>query len=351
MISNLTSGFVSDWKGLSPQVAVVRALRASRILGMGEVRRRLFANKAFQRHIATVAKDDAVFFLSHRHYLAKGLTVHQRAQTALHHYEREVEAYDERYFDAVYRGHGLLLWRCETDDGVFDIRLMPGNDVLYEGGLSIVAFFKGVRIAVLSYSAVPTDVMLPAYAAAEGEAPVGDSILFITRKQLTADHSYQKAFNKAFDRSTPGHFCFGALAGLAMAQGHRHVIGISPAVQPSCSPDIEHHFRVAYTEFWESIAGRPVSPYGYLVQVPMVLTPLESLDAKARKRALARRKHIDAVRDSAYKAIRQHLLAPPPETLASRVAADAFAAMPIAAGGGSEQGATYVDRAGSLAVR
>lgn len=304
MISNLTSGFISDWQDISPPVAVLRALRASRILGMRDVRRHLRQNPAYQLHVASVARDDAVFFLSHRHYLAKGLSPIERARTALHHYEHEVHAFDRRYFDAVYAGQGLVVWRREVEGGVFDIRILPGNDVLYEGGVSIVAFFNDVRIAVLSYANVSPDVFVSERARAADEAPLGSNLLFVTRKQLTWDHAlYQKAFNKAFDRSTPGHFCFAALTGLALAQGHARVIAIAPDVHPSYTPDVEGRFHAAYTEFWESLGGRPVPPYGYLIELPMRLTPLDALDAKARKRAIARRRHIQAVQDSTFDTI------------------------------------------------
>jgi uncharacterized protein len=311
VISNLTSGFIADWQDMSPPVAVLRALRASRILGMRDVRRHLLQNAAYQVHVASVARDDAVFFLSHRHYLAKGLSPIERARTALHHYEHEVHAFDRTYFDAVYGGQGLVVWRREVEGGVFDIRILPGNDVLYEGGVSIVAFFNEVRIAVLSYANVSPDVFVPEHAMPAGEAPLGSNLLFVTRKQLTWDHAlYQKAFNKAFDRSTPGHFCFAALTGLALAQGHTRVVAISPDVHPSCTPEAEGRFRAAYTEFWESLGGRRLPPYGWLIDLPMRMTPLDELDAKARKRAVARRRHIQAVQDSTFDTIVGRLTKP-----------------------------------------
>jgi uncharacterized protein VirK/YbjX len=312
VISNLTSGFISDWHGMSPPVAVLRALRASRILGMRDVRRHLRQNLAYQKHVASVARDDAVFFLSHRHYLARGLSPIERARTALHHYEHEVHAFDRTYFDGVYGGQGLVVWRRDVEGGVFDIRILPGNDVLYEGGVSIVVFFNDVRIAVLSYANVSPDVFLPGHGSQVGEAPFGSNLLFVTRKQLTWDHAlYQKSFNKAFDRSTPAHFCFAALTGLALAQGHTRVVAIAPDVHPSCTPEAEGRFHAAYTEFWESLGGRRVLPYGYLIELPMRMTPLDELDTKARKRAVARRRHIQAVQDSTFETIVSRLAAPP----------------------------------------
>lgn len=271
---------------------------------MGDVRRRIEANAACRQHRALVARDDPLFYLSHRHYLARGLTAAQRAAAALCHYEHETRAFDEAYFDAVYRQGALVLWRHEFEGRVFDLRLMPGNDVLYEGGASIVLHMDGGRLAVLSYSAVP-----PAAFVTERGAPT--PVLFVTRKQLAQNHDYQKVFNKAFDRSTPGHLCFGALAGIALAQGMDRVVGITAASHPSCTPAIEGRMKVAYDDFWASLEGRASSPFGQVIDLPMRLTPLDELDAKARKRAIARREHLQQVQASAQATIARHLRRPP----------------------------------------
>jgi uncharacterized protein VirK/YbjX len=307
VLTNVISGFISDCKGYSVPVATMRALRASRIFGLNHARNGLSANRAFSRQISSNAKGDPVFFLSHRHFLAKGLTAQQRAEIALAHYQREDEAFDDSYFHAVYCGTGLTLWEDTIEGVTYDIRLMLGNDVLYEGGLSLVFHGNGERICVMSFSSVPTKMFLPHFVSGEGEPPLKDTILFVTRKQLTGDREYQKAFNKAFDRTTPAHLCLGALEGFGLAQGYNYFIAIDPVVHPSYSEDKREHFKVAYTDFWESLSGRKVSPFGYLVDLPLKLTPLDDLDASKRKRALARRKHSETVRDSAREKIEPRL--------------------------------------------
>jgi uncharacterized protein len=312
VLSYLATGFISDWNRISPQAAVLRVLRSLRVLRTREGARRLLDNVAYRRHVEAVEPGDPAFFLSHRHYLAKGLSPAQRARAAFHHYDHEVTAFDSAYIGAVYEGRGLVLWRREVDEGVFEIRLLPGNDVLFEGGVSVVAFFNDVRIAVLSYANVPTDILLPGYVAAEGEPPLEASTIFATRKQLTWDHAlYQKAFNKAFDRSTVGHFCFAALTGLALAQGRHRLMAIAPEAHPAFTPELGGVFRLAYADFWASLGGRPVSSVGWLIDLPMRLTPLDQLDAKARKRAMARRQHIDDVQNETFETVRRHLVAPP----------------------------------------
>jgi uncharacterized protein VirK/YbjX len=303
LLSRLTAQFVSDWSHYSPKAAAARLWRVRRVLPMSEVRRRLDANPACQRHMALVAPNDPVFFLSHRHYLVQGLSAEQRAAAALCHYEHEAGAFDADYLDAMYTKTGLVLWRHEFEGHAFDLRLMPGNDVLYEGGASLVLHQDGGRVAVLSYATVPSASFLH-----EPGAP--DRVLFIARKQTGENHDYQKVFNKAFDRCTPWHLCVGALTGLALAQGLDRAVGIVAAVHPSRTPELEARLKVAYDDFWTSLGGRPASPFGLVFDLPMHLTPLDELDAKARKRAVARREHIQQVQDATQALIARHLRAP-----------------------------------------
>lgn len=304
MLAPITRSFLADWRSRPPHVAVLRALRSCRVLAHGDARTELFANAAYQAHVRAVAAADEIFFLSHRHYLVRGLTAAQRVAAAAHHYRHELQAFDRGYFDRVHAGAGLELWRAEAEGTVFDLVLQPGNDVLYEGGASLVLRHEGQRICVLSYSTLPASLFAPAAPAADSPP---SSVLFVTRKQPTSDYSYQRVFHKAFERTTAGHVCFAALTGLALALGHRSVVGIATDSHPSTKPDREQHFRAAYDEFWTSLGGVRDSRLGYRVPVPMQFPPLEELDAKHRKRANARRAHLDAVRASAQRAIAARL--------------------------------------------
>lgn len=231
-------------------------------------------------------------------------------KTALFHYEHEINNFTQDYFNAVYGKNGLTLWQKKIEDTIFDIRLMPGNDVLYEGGCSLVFHINDERICVVSYSVVEKEIFLPASAELNNEKALMQSILFVTRKQLTGDHSYQKVFNKAFDRTTPAHLCLGALTAIALAQGYHSFLGISPEMHPSLKIEYQRNFEVAYTQFWDSLNGQPISPYGYLIELPIQLTALDELDGKARKRAIARRQHTENVYTQAYDIIKKHLISP-----------------------------------------
>ena len=308
VVSLLLSGFLVDTKTMSLSVATLRVMRGSRLLFIKNARSQLLNNPAYLNHIAKVAKNDGFFCLSHRHYLATGFTPAQRVALAQHHYSHEVHGFDADYFNQVYKQDGLMLWRYEAEETQFDIRLMPGNDVLYEGACSIVFHVDNVRICVISYATTPARLLLSVNNRHDNQTAHNQSLLFVTRKQSTADHEYQKVFNKVFDRTTAAHMCIGALTGVAMAQGHQQMMGISSAVHPSLTEEFKQYFDRAYDEFWQSIHAKPCGEYGFLFDLPLRMTPLDTLDAKARKRAISRRQHIQTVCDAAFHVVQRHLL-------------------------------------------
>lgn len=310
IFSTLFAGFAADIKKMSFFAAALRVVRGLRLFTLVNRHKNLFNNCAYQAHIAKVANHDRLFFLTHRHYLAVGFTAMQRAQAAQTHYQRELQAFNADYFDAVYRKQGLILWQHHAEDTQFDIRLMPGNDVLYEGACSIVFHVDGVRICVVSYATLPNTLVFNTRQLQQKNLLNNAAILLVTRKQSTADHEYQKVFNKVFDRTTAAHMCIGALTGVAMAQGYQHILGISAGVHPSLTQEHQHHFDKAYDEFWLSIHGDKCSDYGYLIDLPLRMTPLQDLDAKTRKRAVSRRQHIQNTCSAAHSVLRNHLVNP-----------------------------------------
>lgn len=301
--------FFTDYRRKTLLSALIRLYRKTKILGMPDLRKILFNNPAYQNHVTKINDTDSLFFVSHKYFLAQGFTFKERALAALYHYEQETNRFDEHYHQNVYCENGLILWSKTVDNIVYDIRLMPGNDVLYEGGCSIVFHISGLRVCVLSYSVVPLNIILPELAiSAHIKKTNKQSALFVTRKQLTSDYSYQKSFDKIFNRITPAHLCLGALAGIGFPQGYEYFIGISASVHPSLKLEYSKTFDAAYSQFWASLKGQLKSPYGYLVELPIHLTPLDQLDQKARKRAILRRQHIHHVYEETSNVIQRHLL-------------------------------------------
>jgi len=271
------------------------------------------ADASYRRHVALVAPGDGYFFASRRAYLVCGLSLPARARAALVHYRNESEALDETYHRAVYQGVGLPLWQHAHEGTVFDIRLTPGNDLLYEGGLSVTFYANGGRITVLSYSNVEPSLLDGAAPAGGTGAPREPLIPFVTRRQ-SSQHPFRKAFTDAFDRGTPGHFCMAALEGIALAQGSGSLRGVPADRHPAyelSEPGTLAHFELVYDEFWRSLSGERKGPLAWSLPCPLAPTPLAELNSKNRRRALKLRRHLAAVREAAFHAYRARLKQPP----------------------------------------
>ena len=301
VLPRLYKGFFADRRQMSLPVACLRLLRVSPVLAYLDEGRALLDNEACRRHVAAVASSDFFFYLSHRHYLAQGFTRGQRTELARAHYEHEVSAYDEAYFDAVYRNGGLSLWRRDAEGTRFEVLLVPGSDALCEGGLTAVLRVDGGRVCVVSFSRADRATVF------DRESESG-STLFVCRKQLASNHSWQPRFNAAFDRCSVAHFCMAAISGIALANGHASIGAVRPEVQASCTEDRCSRFRVSYGEFWESLGGRIRGRFAYEIPVPVALTPLADLTAKRRHRARRRRAHLAEIRESARAVIERHRL-------------------------------------------
>jgi uncharacterized protein VirK/YbjX len=300
-LSSLFGGVRADIGRYRPLTVALRLLRRARILGHSAVPKQLSASPSFSVHTYAEGEGDPVFYLSHPHYLTKSLGPKARTAAVTCHYSHEDTAYHPDYFDQVYAGGGLQLWSANSENHRYEIALQPGRDVAYEGGLSVALLMDGGCLCVLSFSLIPSRLLgLP------GDLP--DTIHLVSRKHQTKDRAYQADYNKAFNRSTPAHMVFAAIEGLVLAQGRHHAIGIDPKFHPSDRPDLNPYFRTGYEDFWTSLGGRSLDGKGYLIDLPMRLSSLDGLEPAKRKRALQRRAHLDAVRQSARARIAALLL-------------------------------------------
>lgn len=297
LASLLLSNAGKDIQTFGICAALARLMRSTQILRSPALTRRLLGNQVYRDHAQYLSLRDPFAFVAHRHYLARGLNFTQRLDAAVSHYGLEMRMPVDTYRKPVYEWDGLMLWKQECENEHYSIALRPGNDVLYEGGLSIVLSVGEGRVHVLSYSNVPRRVLCAGRQAPE------ELSAFIVRRHSAADHGYQKAFNHAFDRTTPGHLCVAALEGIALAMKMNVLYGISAHAHPSWRDSRHAGFRTAYNEFWESLSGT-AGPVAYELKLPVQLPPVEEMNAKARKRALARRQHTETVRSSAFQAMR-----------------------------------------------
>jgi len=274
--------------------------RSLRVLLFRRAHRQLLALDIHRRYVA-LAHDDVFHHLSHRHYLAKGLSLRQRVQCVLAHYRFEEGAFDAAYKRAVYRNGGLLLWRLEDAAGRrrFEIRLEMAPRLSAEGDLTIAMRADGACLHRLSFSWVDG-------AFAGVAAPV---VPFIARNQghrLDAAAAFA-AFEQAFPHNSPGFFCFAALQGIALALGMRQAVAVKAACQSAWKPADARHFANAYDGFWESLGGVPMAGRCWRIALPFHLKPLSGVPARHRKRAALRRGYWQAIERSARLALQRHL--------------------------------------------
>ena len=277
-------------------------LRAARLLTRPEKLASLLELDLVKTSLVQARGPLAVSFLTSRTFLTRTLRLDQRVDCALHHYSYEQATFSAAYVDAVYRGEGLELWRSESEDHTFAIRLMVANDNFFEGCLSVVVFVDDQRVCVLSFSYVD--------AAFFGRA--AGPMVFVTRKQSGRHPEQQQAFARAFNHSSPPYFCVAAVAGVALAIGTSEVAAIRHEATATFPGGDAEALRTSYDEFWQVFGGTELDETAYRIPVPLDLGDLSEVATKHRRRAKLRRQHWSEVTESARETIRGQLAKPEP---------------------------------------
>jgi uncharacterized protein VirK/YbjX len=275
--------------------------RSLRVLLFQRSHRKLLALDVHRRYVRP-AHDDVFHHLSHRHYLAKDLTLRERVRCVLIHYRFEEYAFDAAYKRAVYRDGGLPLWTHDAAGCRFAIRLEMASRLSAEGDLTISASAGGTCLHRLSFSWV------------SGEFAGVDAMIvpFIARNQghdAAAAGAFD-AFERAFPHNSPSYFCFAALQGIAQALGMDQAVAVKSAWQCAWDPLDAPHFANAYDGFWHTLGGVPMAGRGWRIALPLTLKPLGEMPSRHRGRASMRREHWRAIGDSARLALRRHLVHP-----------------------------------------
>ena len=289
-------------------------LRSLRVLLFPQVHARLLAMDIYGQYLTRV-HDDVFHHLSHRHYLAKGLSLRERVRCVLTHYRFEEATFDAAYKQAVYRDGGLVLWEHAAHGAHVAVKLEMAQRLNAEGDLTLVLQADGRRIHRLSFSWIDKrfsgspgaglPVILPFVARNQGHrADALDAIDAIG------------AFKRAFpDNSplvkTPGFFCFAALQGIAQALGMDQVVAVKSAWQCACARGDEARFATAYDGFWQGLGGVDLPGCGMRISLPFYMKPLSEVPSKHRKRAALRRAQWGAISEAARLAVRRHLLQAP----------------------------------------
>lgn len=273
-----------------------RTARRVRALGLGPDLPALLGLPIFRAHLRALGVQDPLFFLAQRHYLTRDLALAERARAASSHYLTEQVTQPSAYLSTVYQGEGLPVWAAAIGGHHYEIRLTGALDVANEGALSVSLMADQTRVGIMSFSFVPS-ALVTADSAAPGEA------VFVVRKQLTRERSYQKPFFDAFDRSTPAHLLLASVEGLVQARGGDRIHGVRAACHPAITGENRSAMTAAYDDFWLSVGGTVASARAFCIPVPMQLRSVDELPPDRRHRALARRGHAAAIRAAACQAM------------------------------------------------
>jgi uncharacterized protein VirK/YbjX len=284
--------------------------RSLRVLLFPRAHARLLAMDIYGQYLTRV-HDDVFHHLSHRHYLAKGLSLRERVRCVLTHYRFEDATFDAAYKQAVYRDGGLVLWQHAADGAHVAVKLEMAQRLNAEGDLTLTLLADGKRVHRLSFSWIDErfsgspgaglPAILPFVARNQGHrADAPDAIEAID------------AFRRAFpDNSplvkTPGFFCFAALQGIAQALGMHQVVAVKSRWQCACTRADAARFATVYDGFWQVLGGVDLPGCGMRIDLPFYMKPLSEVPSKHRKRAALRRAHWCAIAEAARLAVQRHL--------------------------------------------
>jgi uncharacterized protein len=292
-------------------LAEKRSLGSSKALkhSLGSLRALLHPGRSRRAEAALGALDaspwlpahERHFYVRHRFYLSKRLSIRQRIDSCLHHYAHEEAHFSARYRRQVYGGEGLTLWQETVGANSFSLRLAASSSMRREGDLSLHLLVDGVAIHVLSFSYVDAALF------GEPSAPV----LFITRNQGLQQEPEQLLFRTAFKQTVPPYFCLSAAMGIALAQGMQRIAAVRHEAQIACTAEIVDGLRNSYDGFWSAFKGTALDVQAYAMPVPLVAPPLSEVPPKHRKRARDRREKWSAVALSAQAAIAAELRSRP----------------------------------------
>jgi uncharacterized protein VirK/YbjX len=285
VLRHLFSTLLSDLQKNSPITAVGRFGRVLVRRRVAELSRPLTASKTACAHQSVLGVTDPYFALSHKHYLSTALTHAERVDTALRTYGFIDKMFGADAITALI-GQGLTLWSETVNEHSFDLRLMLGNDNMYEGGLSAVFHVDGKRVGVMSF------------ALADGRLFGHDAeqAIWICRNQTTTDRWYQKPLQDAFKQIALPYLMLACVAGIGRALNHSAIYAITEATHPHAT-DAET-IRVmggSYSQFWQKYFAEEVGRGNVKIRIPLESTPLDQVSSNHRRRAKARREVMERV--------------------------------------------------------
>lgn len=279
--------------------SLVTVAAAARALPYVRMNREFFSLPLVRRYLDAPDDINHLFHVRHRHYLCIGLGMRERIASALSHYQFENNHHNGAYLDSVYREGGLPLWKRRRDDTDYTLLLKASIKDRQEGGTSIVLMAGGKWLAEMSYAWVEAALI---------DGGKNSRTMFITRNQSSCpDAAELKQFRKHFPQHSPPYFCLAAMQGVALVHQQSTLAGIRSERQIAYLPKYQKSFHRSYDDFWQSFGGQPCGSRAYVMQLPLMVRPLENVAAKHRARAVERRAQWIDITESAMTSLNGHV--------------------------------------------
>ena len=270
----------------------LRILAASSILLFPQLLLQYLKMNIWRKLKCGTRKHDPMYFLVHKYYLSKRLTVKERIQSAIEHHAYELKNFNRMYESDVYRGIGIIIWKCQIGGHHFSIILTGSEDNRNEGDLSVIFKANGQNLWRTSFSYVNSDKFQLNY---------GVTIL-ISRNQAE-NNSGRESFIEYFGQNQLQFLCLSAVYGIATANGWTKILGIKHNLQIAYQDCYEIGFRNSYTLLWQQFDAREIDRHVYELDVPLKVRPLQLINRSHRARARARRQYWDSISCSARAAV------------------------------------------------
>jgi uncharacterized protein VirK/YbjX len=270
---------------------------AWRVLGRQERYGPLFAIPHFRQAVVRDPLGDALFFLSHRHFLCLGLDPGMRLACASEHFDFEARRLEMDLLLELHGGDGLALWADTVEGRRYEIRWLSSAEHRHEGPLSLVLELDGRRLHQLSFAWVDGRHL---------QGPAGRQLLISRQQSVGAKDAGLQQFRADYPQHSPSYVVFAALMGVAAALGHERVLGIRGERQIAWEAVYATSFTHAYDGLWLALGGAPAGPLVFELPVPARMTDLAEVRAKHRARARARRALWGAITEASRQAVAPH---------------------------------------------
>lgn len=212
-------------------------------------------------------------------YLARGLTVRERAACLVHHYRRLHELSTEQFLRQTLKANAILHTVPEGSNR-FTLTIGPPANTDLEGEISLNLLVDGEVVFVLSFAIVPGWVV---------KSQAAEAVLITRLQGYRGAYSQIRLATRCLHNVAPPAILLAALQGVAGALGIGQLAAVSAVRQTSYSEHSAESFKSAYDAFFAELGMARNSAGFYLSPIPIEDKPLALIKKGHRLRTKEKR--------------------------------------------------------------